>query len=253
MKLSLAVLILLCLIPALLAAQAPVVVELFTSEGCSSCPPADALLLKLSQMDVTGFPQVIVLGEHVDYWNSTHWTDRFSSTQFSQRQQGYAQRFGLASPYTPQMIIDGQKQLVGNNPSEVGQDIDAAAKTQKPAKVSVAKLAADSYQVSVEAPNTKGRVLLAITEDGLTTEVKGGENGGRTLHHAGVVRELRSLGVLKNGAFQGEVHLAMKREWNPANVKAVVFVQQGDFGPILGAAYLTMPGNSTADLVPAAR
>jgi len=253
MKLSLALVISLFLASVSLAAQNPVVVELFTSEGCSSCPPADALLLKLSQMDTPGLPEVIVLGEHVDYWNSPRWTDRFSSPQFSQRQQGYAQHFGLASPYTPQMVIDGQKQLLGSNPSEVGQDIDAAAKLEKPAKISVTKLAPDSYEVSVQAPNTKGRVLLAITEDGLSSEVKGGENGGRTLRHAGVVRELRSLGVLKNGAYQGQVQLGMKHDWNPANIKAAVFVQQGDFGPILGAAYLRAASSSIAGLAPAAR
>src|ERR1700757_1664605 len=122
MKLSFALITALLLTSTMLAGQNPVVVELFTSEGCSSCPPADALLLKLSRMDVSGLPQVIVLGEHVDYWNSPSWNDRFSSAQFTGRQQGYAQHFGLASPYTPQMVIDGQKQLVGNNPEEVGQD-----------------------------------------------------------------------------------------------------------------------------------
>ena len=241
-------LIAVCLISVALSAQSPVVVELFTSEGCSSCPPADALLVKLSQMDGPGMPQVIVLGEHVDYWNSVTWNDRFSSAQFTGRQQGYAQHFGLASPYTPQMVIDGQKQLVGNNPSEVGKDIDAAAKVEKPAQISVVKSAAGSYQVSVQAPNAKGKVFLAITEDGLSTEVKGGENGGRTLHHAGVVRELRTLGALKNGTFEGKVEVAMKHDWNPANVKAVVFVQQADYGPILGAAYLqTRTERATAD------
>jgi len=226
-----------------LAAQSPVVVELFTSEGCSSCPPADALLVKLSQMDGPGLPQVIVLGEHVDYWNHIGWTDRFSSPQFSQRQDGYARHFGLASAYTPQMVIDGQRQLVGNDASGVGHQIDAAAKTEKPAKISVTQLTNGHYTVSVQAPNEKGKVLLAITEDSLSSEVKAGENSGRTLRHAGVVRELRTIGSLKNGSFDGTVDVPLKRDWNPANVKAVVFVQQGDFGPILGAAYLRISTN----------
>jgi hypothetical protein len=200
-------------------------------------------------------PQVIVLGEHVDYWNSPRWTDRFSSTQFTQRQQGYAQHFGLASPYTPQMVIDGQQQLVGTDPAKVGSDIDAAAKTEKPAKVTVSKLATGSYEVSVHAPNTKGRVLLAVTEDGLSSEIKGGENGGRTLHHAGVVRELRPIGSLNNGSFDKKVEVPVKREWNPAKMKLVVFAQRDDFGPILGAASLPLNPESpaTADLAPAAR
>jgi hypothetical protein len=248
MKLWCPLLLIACLVPSALVAQSPVVVELFTSEGCSSCPPADALLVKLSQMDEPGLPHVIVLGEHVDYWNYIGWTDRFSSHQFTGRQEGYAQHFGLASAYTPQMVIDGERQLLGSNASGVGQAIDAAAKSEKPAKISVARLAIGSYEVSVQAPNVKGKVFLAITEDGLSSEVKAGENSGRTLRHAGVVRELHTLGALKNGVFEGKIDVPMKGDWNPANVKAVVFVQQGDFGPILGAAYLRIPTeNAIAD------
>ena len=236
-----------------MGAQSPVVVELFTSEGCSSCPPADALLVKLSQMHGPNLPEVIVLGEHVDYWNNIGWTDRFSSPQFSQRQQGYAQHFGLASPYTPQMVIDGQRQIVGNDAAGIGHLIDEAAKQDKPATISVAQVAPGRYAVEVQAPNSKGKVLLAVTEDGLSSDVKAGENSGRTLRHAGVVRELRTLGSLKNGAYQGEVQLTVKRDWNPTNVKALVFVQRDDYGPILGAAYLRASSSSTAALAPAQR
>ena len=238
--LALAVLTGLCIHPSGFAAESPVVVELFTSEGCSSCPPADALLLKLSQMQGPGLPQVIVLGEHVDYWNGIGWQDRFSSHEFTERQQEYAQHFGLSSPYTPQMVIDGQKQLVGNNASEVGHDIDAAAKSEKPAKITVARLSGHAYQVSVQGGSGKGKVFLAITEDALSTDVRGGENGGRTLHHAGVVRELHSIGSLSNGQFQKKVDIPIQRDWNPANLKLVVFLQQGDSGPILGATSLRM-------------
>jgi hypothetical protein len=221
------------------AAENPVVVELFTSEGCSSCPPADAILVKLSQMDVNGL-DIIVLGEHVDYWNGIGWTDRFSSSKFTYRQQGYAQRFGLASAYTPQMVIDGQKQLVGNDSTQVAREIDAASKKEMPAKITVAKLGGDAYQVSVQSGTGRGKVFLAVTEDGLSTEVKGGENGGRTLHHAGVVRELRPIGSLSKGEFQGKVEVPVKQDWNAANLKLVVFLQQADDGPILGATSLRL-------------
>ncbi len=223
-----------------LPVKEPVVVELFTSEGCSSCPPADALLVKLSQLSGPQAPDIIVLGEHVDYWNHIGWTDRFSSAQFTSRQQGYAQHFGLASPYTPQMVIDGERQFVGNDSAQVAREITAASKQEKPAKVSLTRLNGDAYQVSVRSSGAKGKVFLAITEDGLSTEVKGGENDGRTLHHAGVVRELRTLGSLSKGSFDKKVEVPVKRDWNLANIKLIVFTQQGDFGRILGAASLRL-------------
>jgi hypothetical protein len=239
MRLLLGFLIALCLMSSALA-QNPVVVELFTSEGCSSCPPADALLVKLSQLNGTSGREIIVLGEHVDYWNGVGWNDRFSSRDFTERQQAYAKHFGLASPYTPQMVIDGRTQLVGNKAPEIGRDIDAAAKSEKPAKVTVAKSGGNAYEVSVQDAGGKGKVFLAVTEDGLTTAVKGGENGGRTLTHAGVVRELRSIGSLSKGEFSKKVDVPVKSDWNPANLKLVVFVQQGDSGPILGATSLRL-------------
>src|SRR5215475_8953549 len=133
-------LLIVCMLPSAFAADRPVVVELFTSEGCSSCPPADAILAKLSQMDATKGPDIIVLGEHVDYWNHPAWTDRFSSHDFTVRQQEYAQHFGLASPYTPQMIIDGQQQVLGSDANVIAHGIDAALKKDKPATITVAKL-----------------------------------------------------------------------------------------------------------------
>jgi hypothetical protein len=237
---SLALLIAVCLSSPAFAAESPVVVELFTSEGCSSCPPADAILVKLSQMNGTKGMDIIVLGEHVDYWDQPSWTDRFSSHEFTERQQEYAQHFGLASPYTPQMVIDGQQQVLGSDANVIAHDIDAASKKDKPATITVAKAGGNAYQVSVKAENEKARVYLAVTEDGLSSDIKGGENGGRTLHHAGVVRELRSIGTLSKGEFQKKVDVSLKHDWNPANLKLVVFVQQGDSGPILGATSLRL-------------
>jgi hypothetical protein len=238
--LTLTLLIAACMLPPAFAAENPVVVELFTSEGCSSCPPADALLAKLSQMDGTKGPDIIVLGEHVDYWNYPAWTDRFSSHEFTVRQQDYAQHFGLASPYTPQMVIDGQQQVLGSDANVVAHDIDAALKKDKPATITLAKAGGNAYEVSVKAGDEKGKVYLAVTEDGLSSEIKGGENGGRTLHHAGVVRELRSIGSLSKGEFQKKVDVRLQHDWNPANLKLVVFVQEGDSGPILGATSLRL-------------
>lgn len=238
--LLLALLVSLSLISPVFGAETPVVVELFTSEGCSSCPPADAILVKLDQMNGTKGMDIIVLGEHVDYWNGIGWKDRFSSHDFTERQQEYAQHFGLASAYTPQMVIDGQQQVLGSDANNIAHDIDAALKRGKPATITVTKLSGNSFQVLVRTPNEKGKVYLAVTEDGLSSEVKGGENGGRTIHHAGVVRELRTIGSVSKGEFQKKVEVPLQRDWNAANLKLVVFMQQGDSGPILGATSIRL-------------
>ena len=216
-------------------AQSPVVVELFTSEGCSSCPPADAVLLQLSQQPASKGTEVILLGEHVDYWNYIGWTDRFSSKQFSERQSEYAKALG-AQVYTPQMVIDGQEQFVGNDAAEVQSRIAIAAKKPKPAQVTLTWEGKGRLRVSVNSSAaTKAEVLLAITEDGLSTEVARGENGGETLHHGAVVRQLRQIGDLANGRFDKTVEVAQQNGWDPAKLKVAVLVQDSANMKILGA------------------
>ena len=217
-------------------AQTPVVVDLFTSEGCSSCPPADAELLKLSQQRTLGGAELILLGEHVDYWNYIGWTDRFSSAQFSQRQSDYGNALH-SSVYTPQMVIDGSVQFVGNDASEVQRSIAAAAKAAKLAQVALRWEGNNRLHVSVQSPaQSRIKVLLAITEDGLSTSVQAGENGGRTLHHAAVVRQLRELGQADKGAFEADVDVAPRSDWNAANLKLAVLAQDVATLKILGAA-----------------
>ena len=218
-----------------LRGQNPVVVELFTSEGCSSCPPADAVLVQLSQKSDTS---LILLGEHVDYWNYIGWTDRFSSKQFSERQSDYAKALH-ASVYTPQVVIDGRDQFVGNDAAQVQKRIATAASAQKPAKVSLA-WEGNSLRISVQtAQQIRAQVLLAITEDGLSTEVGKGENGGRTLHHAAVVRSLRAIGNLTGGQFDGTVDVSRRGEWNPQKLKVAVLVQEAGSMRIVGAGELS--------------
>jgi len=118
-------------------ASTPVVVELFTSEGCSSCPPADQFLAELVAANASGRPEVIALGEHVDYWNHDGWTDRYSSRQFTDRQNTYAQKFKLDSPFTPQIVIDGAQQVSANDKPSVLRAILAAAQAPPSAKVSL--------------------------------------------------------------------------------------------------------------------
>ena len=224
-----------------------VVVELFTSEGCSSCPPADDLLGHLRQDLSARNVQVIPLGFHVDYWNSLGWKDRFSSAEYSQRQEQYTQSLRVDGPYTPEMVVDGAVEFVGNDSGQAQRTIREAASQPEAATVKITSAAADQLAVQVKATSSTkdDQVVLAITEDNLTTQVGAGENGGRTLHHAAVVRELRQLGKLHEGSFAANVPLKLQKDWKRNDLRAVVFVQQGGTGKsapgkILGAASLAL-------------
>jgi hypothetical protein len=224
-----------------------VVVELFTSEGCSSCPPADELLTHLRQDLSAKNIQVIPLGFHVDYWNSLGWKDRFSSADYSRRQEQYAQSLRVDGPYTPEMVVDGAVEFVGNDAGHAQRTIREAASQPEIAMVKISSAAADELAVQVKAPGSAkdAQVVLAITEDNLMTQVGSGENGGRTLHNAAVVRELRMLGHLHEGGFEANVPLKLDKDWKRADLRAVVFVQEGGTGKIapgkiLGAASVAL-------------
>ena len=220
----------------------PVVVELFTSEACSSCPPADALLTKLDRQHEVNGAEVLVLGEHVDYFNSSGWADRFSSAKFSERQNDYARRFQLPSAYTPQMVIDGNSEALGSDPAAVEQKIGLAARIPKMVTVDLSWTAQRSLHVSVKgASGEPSAVLLAITENGLTTSVAAGENSGRVLQHSGVVRELRQLGTISGGGFVTSAPIVPARDWKRPNLRVVVFVQRLRNGEFIGAATVMFP------------
>ncbi len=220
----------------------PVVVELFTSEGCSSCPPADKFLADLVASNAPGRPEVIALGEHVDYWNHDGWTDRFSSDQFTYRQKAYDQRFKLEEPYTPQIVIDGMPQTGGSK--EILRGIVAASQQPALAKIDMHWNSGSPLQIDVQSQRPSGDVFLAITEDGLKTDVLAGENHGRTLTHAAVVRRLQKVGSLSKGTFSKQLTLPLDKSWDLQHSKAVVFVQEKNEGPIIGAAYLSLAPES---------
>jgi hypothetical protein len=227
------------------ASRTPVLVELFTSEGCSSCPPADALLAKLDSIQPVPAAEIIVLGEHVDYWDGQGWHDRFSSHQFTDRQNQYSFRLHFDSPYTPQMIVDGTDQFVGNDAAHALRAIQHAAETPKlPLKLSHPVVDGNriSATVSTTASPTQlhGDLYAALVDPTDTTDVLHGENGGHQLHHAGVVRTMQRIGSLKDLASPRDFSLKAPAGSTPGSMRVVVFAQRQDQGAILGAASIAV-------------
>jgi hypothetical protein len=238
--------------------RVPVVVELFTSEGCSDCPPADALLAELDRTQPVPGAQIIPLEEHVDYWNHDGWRDPFSSPQFTERQEEYARRFEISGPYTPQMVVGGRKELVGSASADARAAIAAGARQPQ------SEVLLNVYIVSAneEPPGTRGRVAnsdtlrgvvrvplqydhraepaeiwLAITEDGLASNVSAGENSGRRLEHRAVVRTLVHIGrVEPDKSFTGDANTPIAHAWKRQDLHVVGFLQGAESGKILGAA-----------------
>jgi hypothetical protein len=211
------------------ASRVPVIVELFTSEGCSSCPPADDLLVKLEKMQPVPGAQIIALSEHVDYWNRLGWRDPFSSSQFTARQNQYVDSLRQDGPYTPEAVVDGRKGLVGSNSRDAQAAILDALKQLK-ANVSLnASPSTGGINLAIDIRNIPGEkdsdVVLVITEAGLQSNVSSGENSGRLLRHTGVVRRLVVLGRTKDSTFTSQTSVALPREWKKENLRAVVFVQ----------------------------
>ena len=235
MKVSVRLLVLLAALAASLPAEGriPVLLELFTSEGCSSCPPADRLLVKLHQEQPIRNVEVIVLSQHVDYWNRLGWFDRFSSPEMSKRQSWYSMRWPMRV-YTPQAIIDGEQEVVGGDGPAIVQLIRQAARRRKGAVRIAHTVNADGagfrLDVSGLEPAGEARVMLAIVEDNLETDVAEGENAGKILRHAGVVRALLDAGQKSEGeaTWSGGVSAAFEADWDRRNLRAVAFVQEVD-------------------------
>jgi hypothetical protein len=234
------------------AGRSPVIVELFTSEGCSSCPPADALLSKLEVDQPIAGAEIIGLEEHVDYWNHDGWTDPYSSGEWTSRQQEYVTRLKSNSPYTPQMIVDGQKEFVGNNVREAEQTIQHSARQEK---IGVAIAAGSSLKSSVlgfevrvadvrgAGEEEKSDVWLAVTEAGLRTAVSAGENKGRSWEHASIVRSLQKIGSISSNSsvpFLARPQVKLRPSWKKENLRFVVFVQERRSWRILGAAWASV-------------
>jgi hypothetical protein len=222
--------------------RTPVLIELFTSEGCSDCPPADALLQKLDQIQPVKNAEVVVLSEHVDYWDHDGWRDPFSSHAFTERQQTYADRLKLPTPYTPQMVVDGESEFVGNNGPRALKEIEkAAANATVRVAISSARLRDKStLEAHVQAGALSGaskhaaQVFVGVADESDESQVGAGENSGRHLTHVAVLRELKEVGkVSSTEAFDRDVAV----NFDPGKsgpLRVVAFIQEPGQGRVLG-------------------
>jgi hypothetical protein len=230
----------------------PVVAELYTSEGCSDCPPADQVLTDLVTEQPLDGVQVIALGEHVDYWNYLGWTDRFSSAALTQRQKDYQTSVFSPTPvYTPQLIVDGHLQSIGSDRAAVQRALRrAASETKAQVRLAVGEPQAGRVSATIafapSADMTLGLpadVLVAVVEDGLVTDVPRGENRGRTLEHNAVVRRIGTVGEIAhgNGDARLTTSIVLAEDWQTERLRIIAFVQERDSRRIIGAASAEVP------------
>ena len=217
----------------------PVLVELFTAEGCSICPPADDVLRDLEQDQPVPGVEVIALEMHVDYWNGQGWRDPFAMRQLTNRQNEYIRLFRMDNVYTPQMVIGGQTQVLGSDREQARNEIARAARSPH-ANVDVSFQSASLATVKVDrlpSQAQESEIWLAVTESNIENEVGAGYNSGRTLRHTGVVRSLVMLGHVEPGEpTVYSMHMRFNPRWKREDLKYVVFVQERLSRKIWGAA-----------------
>ncbi len=217
------------------------VVELFTSEGCSSCPPADRLASQIDKYYKSQDKPVYVLAFHVDYWDYIGWKDRFDKHEFSVRQSMYGKKFNLTSIYTPQMIVNGQTQFVGSNSEAAENAIKKALKTNAEYGISMDLSWANSGELSIKyslTPKPDNDVIhFALVEKNLSTYVKRGENSGRKLEHDNVVREFDTSTAKE----KSERKLKVDKDINLNNSRLIAYVQNKNSYKVLGAASSVIP------------
>ena len=215
----------------------PVVVELFTSEGCSSCPPADAFLHALDARQPIEGVHLIVMEEHVDYWDDQGWKDPFSSHDMTVRQISYAQSLHAAEPYTPQMVVDGAFEFIGSD-SRRALDVFQKARALAVVSLQISSVKTENGKLTAHvetgAVPREADVFAALVLEHAESQVKRGENGGHHLEHVAVVRSLTKIGKVENGQpFLKDVSLDAR---SVPRGRVVVFLQEVGQGKILGAA-----------------
>lgn len=216
-------------LPAAANAGGPVVLELFTSQGCSSCPPADALMTKLDAN-----ADVIVLGWHVEYWDYLGWKDEFGRPESRERQVGYAQRWNLRSLYTPQVVIHGETEVVGSDERKVRMYVEQFQAEDDMVSMNVS-IRGNSATVLVSAATgslPEAEVYLVRLNANGETSIKRGENAGRTISYVNVVEDMVRL-----GAWDGSNPISVTAELL-GDQRYAIIVQAKNFGPVLGAQFL---------------
>jgi hypothetical protein len=208
-------------------------IELFTSEGCSSCPAADKAVARIAA-DYPG--RVYVLGFHVDYWNRLDWKDVFSKAEFTERQRRYASLFSLNSIYTPQVVVNGSEEFAGSDYNRLEQSVQQAFRSFTSVNFQLsAKNTANQLSVSFTARTKKDEVLtIAIVQLHYSSQVKSGENRGRNLAHINIVRDFKTLNPSQQQ--NGTVQLQMPEGLKSNEVKVIAFIQQKDNFRVTGVA-----------------
>ena len=228
--------------------DAPVLIELFTAEGCSSCPPADHFLEQLDSSQPVHGAHLIVLSEHVDYWDRQGWTDPYASKALTERQVAYERSLKVSEPFTPQFVVDGTMDMRLSRRDQITKQLLAAAAAPKiPVSIESVEVGAGA------APEIKGVVRVAgvtgdrpcelfvgIALDHADTQVLRGENRGQHLTHVAVLRELVRVGAVAPGAASSQsFSLALRPGLERAPLRVIAFVQQPGPGAVLGAAEQT--------------
>jgi hypothetical protein len=220
------------------------VVELFTSEGCSSCPPADAALAEIVQQSATDHRPVYALAFHINYWDSLGWTDPFASEAFTDRQRQYVKLLKLDGPYTPQMIVNGTSEFVGSDRKTASHEIDSALATPAMGTLTLDLADASNAKIRATALPADTTINIAVVEDDLQSQVRRGENGGRTLHHQHVVRWFNAVPLPSSNELTIPIPKLANVNFDHASV--IVFAQHNDDGHIINAASATFPAATAA-------
>lgn len=222
-----------------------VVVELFTSEGCSSCPPADELVAKI-QKESAG-KQVYILAYHVDYWNHLGWKDQFSSADFSKRQHDYANYLHLQSVYTPQIVVNGKTEFVGSEEGTLRNAIRNSLLKNSASHVDLTILKADKNRASLkyttEGTDKNTVLFVALLQKSAQTKVMRGENGGHTLSHVQIVRKLQRVALNANSRVE---NITLPQGFDSQNWEIIAFLQNTANGAVTGAARVAFTNEVSA-------
>ena len=218
--------------PSVPASTGIAVVELFTSEGCSSCPSAEAALARLEEKHLEG---VYALEFHVDYWDRLGWKDPFSQAAFSQRQRQYAGKFQLESIYTPQAIVNGQSEFVGSNETQLNNTVKSELAKSATNLVVTAKRTGETVTIDYKSSGQEGSINFALVQPAAVTAVQRGENAGKTLRHLNVVRVLKTIQPGTDGSLSLQIPGDLAKE----KIDVVAYAQSSDL-KITGAQKISL-------------